>query len=73
MATSEVQIVNNALVKIGANAIISLTENSEAARAANVIFEQVRDASIRDHIWNFSERRVCKILRPPETCSVQIT
>mgnify|MGYP003677690009 CR=1 FL=1 len=58
MATSEVQIVNNALVKIGANAIISLTENSEAARAANVIFEQVRDASIRDHIWNFAVTRV---------------
>ena len=58
MATSEVQIVNNALIKIGANAILTLTEDSEAARAANVIFEQVRDASIRDHIWNFAVTRV---------------
>tara|TARA_R110000822_G_scaffold225088_1_gene357934 strand:- start:2003 stop:2605 length:603 start_codon:yes stop_codon:yes gene_type:complete len=58
MATSEVQIVNNALIKIGASAILSLTENSEAARAANVIYEQVRDASIRDHIWNFAVTRV---------------
>ena len=43
MATSVVQIVNNALVKIGANAILTLTEDSEAARAANLIYEQVRD------------------------------
>jgi hypothetical protein len=58
MATSVVQIVNNALVRIGANSIISLTENSEAARAANVIYEQVRDATLRDHIWNFAVKRV---------------
>lgn len=58
MATSIVQIVNNALVKIGANSITSLTEDSEAARAANVIFEQVRDATLRDHVWNFAIKRV---------------
>ena len=58
MATSVVQIVNNALIKIGASAILTLTENSEAARAANLIYEQVRDASIRDHVWNFAIRRV---------------
>lgn len=57
MATSNVQIVNNALVKIGASNIISLTENSEAARAANLIFEQVRDATLRDHLWNFAAGR----------------
>tara|TARA_S200002703_G_scaffold143085_2_gene135864 strand:- start:110 stop:703 length:594 start_codon:yes stop_codon:yes gene_type:complete len=58
MATSVVQIVNNALIKIGASAITALTEDSEAARAANVIFEQVRDATIRDHVWNFATKRV---------------
>tara|TARA_R110000824_G_scaffold149861_9_gene320272 strand:- start:2439 stop:3041 length:603 start_codon:yes stop_codon:yes gene_type:complete len=58
MATSVVQIVNNALVKIGANAILTLTEDSEAARAANLIYEQVRDACIRDHVWNFAVNRV---------------
>ena len=58
MATSVVQIVNNALVRIGANSITALTENSEAARAANVIYEQVRDATIRDHVWNFAVKRV---------------
>ena len=58
MATSVVQIINNALIKIGASAILTLTENSESARAANLIYEQVRDASIRDHVWNFAIRRV---------------
>jgi len=58
MATSVVQIVNNALVKIGANAILTLTEDSEAARAANLIYEQIRDACIRDHVWNFAVNRV---------------
>ena len=58
MATSVVQIVNNALIKIGASAILTLTENSEAARAANLIYEQIRDACIRDHVWNFAIRRV---------------
>lgn len=58
MATSVVQIVNNALVKIGANAILTLTEDSEAARAANLIYEQVRDSCLRDHVWNFAVNRV---------------
>jgi hypothetical protein len=58
MSTSVVQIINNALIKIGASAILTLTENSESARAANLIYEQVRDASIRDHVWNFAIRRV---------------
>ena len=58
MATSVVQIVNNALVKIGANAILTLTEDSEAARAANLIYEQIRDTCIRDHVWNFAVNRI---------------
>ena len=58
MATSVVQIVNNALVKLGANAILSLTEDSEAARAANLIYEQIRDAVLRDHVWNFAKKRI---------------
>ena len=54
MSTSNVQIVNNALVRIGGSSIISLDENSEAARAANLIYEQTRDAVLRDHLWNFA-------------------
>lgn len=57
MSTSNVQIVNNALVRIGGSSIISLDENSEAARAANLIYEQTRDAVLRDHLWNFAMSR----------------
>jgi len=58
MATSVVKIVNNALVRIGASSITALTENSEPARAANVIYDQIRDATLRDHVWNFATRRI---------------
>lgn len=58
MATSVVQIVNNALIKIGVNSILTLTEDSEAARAANLIYEQVRDDVLADHVWNFAVKRV---------------
>lgn len=55
---SDVQIVNKALVKIGASTITSLTENSKAARSANAIYELTRDAALRDHPWNFAHKRV---------------
>lgn len=58
MATSVVNIVNNALVRIGASRIISLTEDSESARVANLMYEQVRDAVLADHVWNFAKKRV---------------
>ena len=38
--------------------ILSLTEDSEAARAANLIYEQIRDAVLRDHVWNFAKKRI---------------
>lgn len=58
MATSVVKIINNGLAKIGQEAITSLTEDSEAARLSNLIFEQTRDDVLSDHVWNFAVRRV---------------
>lgn len=58
MSVSNVDIANNALVKLGASTIISFTENSQAARAVNVIYEQLRNAVLRDHKWNFATKRV---------------
>jgi len=58
MATSIVSIVNNALARIGVDAILTLTEDSEAARLANLTFEQMRDDVLADHVWNFSIKRV---------------
>jgi len=55
---SEVSVANLALTDLGADRIISLTEDSENARKVNAIFDLVRDAELRSHPWNFAiERR----------------
>lgn len=53
MAT-EVDIVNRALVKLGADRITALSDNTKNAREANAIFDLVRDAELRKNIWRFS-------------------
>lgn len=54
---SVVQICNLALTRLGEDQIISLTEDSKAARLCNLHFEPLRDAVLRDHIWNFALSR----------------
>ena len=49
---SDVDICNSALNMIGASNIISLTEDSRAARVCNQRFEFVRDSVFRAHPWN---------------------
>ncbi|MGI9251268.1 MAG: hypothetical protein ACR2PR_08730, partial [Pseudohongiellaceae bacterium] len=57
MAESEVAIVNSALVKIGEGPITSLTQDTEAARAANRQYSIKRDELIRSYRWNFAIKR----------------
>ena len=54
---SEVDICNRALQKIGADRIVSLVENSENARACNVMYQILVDAELRSHPWNFAVKR----------------
>lgn len=54
---STVQICNRALQKLGANIIISLTDNSVSARACNAAYEPVKLAELRMHTWNFAIKR----------------
>lgn len=49
---SDVDICNSALNMIGASNIISLTEDSRAARVCNQRYAFVRDAVMRAHPWN---------------------
>lgn len=56
--TSNVDICNSALNMIGASNIISLTEDSKAARVCNQRYEFVRDAVFRAHPWNSLVRRI---------------
>jgi len=54
---STIDICNRALQKLGADRIISLTQNSTSARACNLAYEPVRDAELRAHVWSFSVKR----------------
>ncbi len=49
---SVVDICNSALNQIGASNIISLTEDSKAARICNQRYEFIRDSVFRAHPWN---------------------
>ena len=55
--SSVIDIANNALNMIGASNIISLTEDSKAARIVNQRYNSARDAVFRSHPWNCLIRR----------------
>jgi len=57
MAVSEVQIGKLALSHLGDRYdITSLSENSAEAEQVNLVFDNVRDALVREHPWKFSLR-----------------
>lgn len=58
MATSEVEVGNLALVKIGAEPIIAFTDESKAAKALTRIFAVTRDDELRRRNWHFAKARV---------------
>lgn len=55
--TSEVSICNGALIKLGADTILALTDNNNRARTMNARYESVRDAELRRRRWRFSISR----------------
>jgi hypothetical protein len=56
MAISQVEIVNMGLSHIGVKAITSMTESSEPARRASLVYEICRDAVLRAAFWNFATK-----------------
>ncbi|QJB56172.1 hypothetical protein [Pseudodesulfovibrio sp. zrk46] len=52
MATSVIEICNNALLDLGEDVIISLGDDSKAAGLCNHRWPTVRDAVLRAHPWN---------------------
>lgn len=54
---SETEIVNSALIKIGADTVISIDDDVETARKAKQQYPVLRDALLRGHPWNFATRR----------------
>lgn len=55
---SQVEIANRALTKLGAARIISFDDDNKQSRAVKSMFELVRDAEFRDHLWSFTAKRV---------------
>lgn len=62
---SQVDIANRALDKLGAESIVSLTEDSENARIMNRAYEIVLESMLRSHTWNCAKSRV--VLAPLAT------
>lgn len=57
-ATSETEICNLALTRIGHAMISNLTEGTKAADLCALHYPRTRDALLRGHPWNFAVRRV---------------
>lgn len=55
--TSNVEIANRALTKIGANRIISLEDNTKEGREVKSMFTILRDAELRKFNWRFAIKR----------------
>lgn len=55
--TSQVDIANRALTKLGASRITSFGDDNKQSRAISSMFDIVRDAELRAHIWSFSKKR----------------
>lgn len=58
MAASVVEIVNSALIKLGATPIVALTDAVKEARLANQRYNACLKACLRNHLWNFALKRV---------------
>lgn len=54
---SAVEIANAALLRLGASLVLSLDEDSKAARLARQLYAPVRDAVLRAHPWNCAVKR----------------
>lgn len=65
MAATSVSICSNALLRLGAQTIASLSESNDRARLAANLYDTVRDSTLRSHPWNCAVKRV--ILAPDST------
>jgi hypothetical protein len=57
MAVSEVSICNSALIKLGEDTIVALSDDTNRARVMNSRYEFVRDAELRRNKWRFAIKR----------------
>ncbi len=55
---SVTELCNRALIRLGADTITDITEDSKEGRVCNIIYNQVRKELLRSHMWNFATKRV---------------
>lgn len=55
---SNIQICNNALLRLGGNTIASFNDNTTSSSACQNFYESTRKALLRTFIWNFAKTRV---------------
>ncbi len=57
-ATSDTDILNDALIQIGEQRINSIDDDNKRARLGKIIYDKARDALLRAHPWNFAVKRI---------------
>ena len=57
MSSSETEIANRAVTKLGDERLLSLSDDTNAGRVMNSMFAQVRDAELRRARWKFAIKR----------------
>lgn len=58
MSNSTIEVVNKALIIIGANTITDFSEGSSESTYANALWDGVRKACLRLHPWNFAIKEI---------------
>lgn len=67
MATSEVDICNSALAKLGVEPITSFLDNTKRGRLCALQYPKIRTKLLRMHPWNFATKQVqlTPLVTPP--------
>ncbi len=65
--SNRTEVINRALVKIGANTIASPGEESEQARKASLVFKTLVQGELRRQAWSFAKKRatLAPLASPP--------
>ena len=65
--STETDIANSALIKLGRDLVTSIDDDNESARVCKARLPFVRDEVMRSHTWNFATKRVAlaKTLNTP--------
>lgn len=57
MSSNKTEVINRALIKIGANTVASDADESEQARKCGLVFKTVAQAELRRQAWSFARKR----------------